>query len=81
MTIRATYSCDGCFTKIEGTTWFQRKFISATGKPYGLGTYTYSSVQDLTPTGWVDFDPFTGCCYCPECWKSIEGEEQNANNR
>ena len=28
--------------------------------------------EDHAPEGWVVFDPYTLCTYCPDCWKSIE---------
>jgi len=75
MSITATFKCDGCDEKAEGTTWFFRTFRSISGRSWGLGSYTYNRVQDLTPEGWIDFDPYTGCCYCPACWKGIMHEE------
>ena len=30
------------------------------------------TVQSVTPEGWVAFDPYTHCTYCPKCWAEIE---------
>ena len=36
---------------------------------------TYDDIQTIiernAPEGWMCFDPWTNCCYCPNCWASI----------
>ena len=29
------------------------------------------SIEQAAPDGWIAFDPWTGCCYCPDCWCDI----------
>ena len=50
------FVCSGCDAEAEGTTHLHRR----------------GSIQDVAPDGWIAFDPYTGCCYCPKCWKDIE---------
>ena len=71
--VTVNFECGGCFAKAVGTRFLERKFVSITGKSYGFGHYEYNKPQDVAPQGWVAFDKYTGCCYCPECWESIEG--------
>jgi hypothetical protein len=76
MTIRLTFVCDGCHKEAPGTGFIEKHFVSVSGRSYGFGSYRYvKSPADLAPEGWMPFDPYTQCCYCPECWASIEGEE------
>jgi len=70
--ITVHFSCGGCDAKTEGTRRLTRRFVSINGKGYGFGHYEYDQPQDVAPEGWVVFDPYTGCCYCPTCWKDIE---------
>ena len=72
MTVKVTFECGGCFAKVEGTRWLQRRFDSLNGKGYGFGVYRTETPEDVAPDGWVAFDPYTGCCYCPACWADIE---------
>ena len=74
MTITVKYECGGCF-KSEEWKRPQRRFISINGKGYGFGSYKTDDLESVAPDGWVAFDPYTGCTYCPECWASIEGVE------
>jgi hypothetical protein len=75
--ITINFECGGCFAKTKGISWLKRDFVSVTGKPYGIGTYRYTTPQDVAPEGWIAFDPYTGCCYCPKCWAEIEGDNKN----
>lgn len=74
MPIRVKFDCDGCFKQADSTTWPKRHFDSANGKGYGFGGYRFDGFDDIKPEGWVSFDPYMGCCYCPECWAEIEGD-------
>ncbi len=29
------------------------------------------TIQGVAPQGWVAFDPYTHCTYCPKCWAEI----------
>lgn len=69
--ITLTFSCDGCNAEAKGTRWLGREFKSLSGRGYGFGSYRYDTAQDVAPLGWVSFDPYTGCTYCPECWAEI----------
>lgn len=71
MTVKVLFECGGCFVKAEGTTWLERRFVSISGRSHGFGHYEYTKPQDVAPEGWVAFDPYTGCCYCPDCWSEI----------
>ncbi len=59
-------------------------FRSITGRSYGIGNHVaLNDPQDLCPEGWIAFDPYTYCCYCPACWEKIvdgatEGEGEIA---
>lgn len=73
------FDCGGCDAKETVHTSISREFTSFSGRSFGFGTYnlTPSSskmVKAATPDGWVAFDPYTSCTYCPKCWASIEGE-------
>ena len=72
MTIKVKFVCDGCDAETEATKSPQRHFESVSGRSYGFGSWRYDSVADVAPPGWVAFDPYTGCCYCKDCWASIE---------
>lgn len=71
--IKLVFSCGGCNAVTEG--WMQRRFVSVSGRSWGLGSYVTDSVEDITPEGWIAFDPYTSCTYCPECWAEIESDE------
>lgn len=70
--ITLTFSCGGCFAQTEGTRGLRREFESVSGRSYGLGSYRYDIPQDVAPDGWIAFDPYTGCTYCPKCWNEIQ---------
>ena len=72
MSVTLVLSCGGCDAKTEGTGPLVQKFTSFSGRDHGFGTTRITSVLDLIPEGWVAFDPYTYCCYCPACWTSIQ---------
>ncbi len=73
MSVRVVFECGGCFAKAEGTAPLRREFVSVSGRSYGIGSVVpVNTVEDVTPTGWIAFDPYTSCCYCPTCWSEIE---------
>ena len=74
MPVTVKFSCNGCFTEADGTTFLRRRFITASGKRWGWGKYKTDSVEDVVPEGWVAFDSI-GASYCPECWAEIEAPE------
>ena len=72
--ITVTFSCCGCDAVAKGTEGLRRQFLSITGRDYGFGSYRYDTAEDVTPEGWIAFDPYTGCTYCPDCWASIKDQ-------
>ena len=75
ITVTYTYACGGCDEKEINTSGrVTRTFSSFSGRSHGFGTYSVEqpSAIDLAPEGWVPFDPYTQCCYCPKCWAEIE---------
>ena len=72
MPVTVHFSCGGCDAEAEGTTFLQRSFRGTNGS-WGWGSVVdINTVESVAPEGWIAFDPYTQCCYCPECWKSIE---------
>lgn len=57
--ITVKFACSGCEAEAEGLTHLKQR----------------GTVEDVAPDGWIAFDPYTGCCYCPTCWKGIEANE------
>ena len=76
MSVTINFNCNGCFEETKGTKSIDRTFNSFNGKGYGFGTWSLDAIQDVAPKGWIAHDPYTGCCYCPECWASIEAHEE-----
>lgn len=57
MSVIVKFSCDGCDTQANGT---------------GILTRKAKDPQFVAPKGWIAFDIYTGCCYCPTCWEGIQ---------
>ena len=72
MPVSVIFECSGCWEKKTNPVILGRRFESFNGKGYGWGRYVYDTARDVVPEGWVAYDPYTGCCYCPECWQLIE---------
>ena len=72
MGVRLTLSCDGCDAEAPAGR-IRAEFRSFSGRSYGFGGRV-ELVEMEPPDGWVPFDPYTYCTYCPACWKSIKGE-------
>ena len=70
MGVTVSFQCDGCF-RIDGGIPVESEFRSLTGRSHGFGAHSVPSVDTLAPTDWVAFDPYTGRCYCPSCWREI----------
>ena len=74
--VELDYSCGGCFASEKRKTWIKREFQSFWGG--GFGSYVTTDVEKLVketcPEGWIAFDPYTSCTYCPTCWAEIEAE-------
>jgi hypothetical protein len=74
VTVNITYSCGGCSAKATAPEQVIRsEFVSLSGQSHGFGRQVHEPVKvaSLAPEGWVVFDPYTGCTYCPACWVSI----------
>jgi len=70
--VKVLFECGGCDAKAEGTDYLRREFRSISGRSYGIGgAVEVNSVDDVVPEGWVAFDPYTYCCYCPVCVEDI----------
>ena len=72
MPVQVTFKCSGCWEAEAGPFTLGKRFQSFDGKGYGWGQYRYDQPADVVPEGWVAYCPYTGCCYCPECWQLIE---------
>ena len=70
--ITVTFNCDGCDAVAPGTTFLASVFHSINGKGHGFGHWERASVESVCPDGWVAFDPYTQCVYCPDCWAEID---------
>lgn len=76
MSVTIELACSGCTATI-------RRDVHQTVTTHGQATINgvvCDRVSTRIPsinrvfdgTGWVPFDPYTGCCYCEDCWESIE---------
>ena len=75
--IKIIFNCGGC-DAIEDA-WLKRTFTSITGRRYGIGSYHYDTPQEVAPEGWIAFDLYTGCTYCPSCWAEIQATPEVEN--
>jgi len=69
MGLRLIYECGGCDATAEAH--MERHFDSFNGKGYGFGKWREDRPQDVAPDGWIAYDPWTSCTYCPACWAEI----------
>jgi len=73
VSVTVHYQCGGCDAKAEGTEPLRMEFRSFSGRDYGFGSaIPANSADSVAPKGWVPFDPYTYCCYCPKCWAEID---------
>lgn len=72
MSTYCIYQCGGCDAEAKSRA-LSRRFESVSGRSYGFGRWIYDTPESVAPAGWVVFDPYTGCTYCPSCWREIEG--------
>jgi hypothetical protein len=82
--VKVEYHCGGCdaVATAPGQT-IRREFESFSGHAYGVGTHVLKPsidgvVTSAAPEGWMPFDPYTQCTYCPACWASIDAGETEA---
>lgn len=72
MSVRVLFSCGGCDATAKGTDTLRVEFQSFAGRSHGFGSVVRSNtVEDVTPDGWIAYDPYTFATYCPKCWKEI----------
>lgn len=78
--IEVIFECGGCGAEAKGTEPIRNVFHSLSGKGYGFGTHKQMSVESVTPDGWIAFDPWTQCTYCPECWDSLKNNMNSSQD-
>ena len=71
MSVHLALTCDGC-PATATTDYLRKRFVSFSGRDHGFGHFYVGDPEKLTPDGWVMFDPYTQCTYCPKCWAAIE---------
>ena len=76
MTVDVIFRCSGCDATARGTAPLRREFRSLSGRTYGFGyPVAANNVEDVVPEGWVAYDPWTYCTYCPDCYAYVVGED------
>lgn len=76
MSVLVVFHCDGCEAHADSTSSLKRRFQSFGGRDHGVGQVVpVNTVEQITPEGWVAFDPHTFACYCPKCWEEIDPKE------
>jgi hypothetical protein len=73
MSVMIELSCSGCMDATIRVGPLRKRFHGTRGE-WGWGSASVDSIEDLTPEGWVMFDPYTYCTYCPSCWAGIQGD-------
>ena len=82
--VKVEYHCGGCDAVAAAPDQtIRREFMSLSGQSHGIGTYHVKPsidgvVTSAAPEGWMPFDPYTQCTYCPACWALIEAGETGA---
>ena len=71
MSVRVIFDCGGCNASAEGTQFLRKTWVQMSPM---FGRWEPFNVEDAAPDGWVASDPYTGCCYCPDCWRGIVDE-------
>lgn len=81
MALRLEFGCDGCDATAKATglltndrNWTPAGYMGGVEMAKVTDEGLRSAVERITPEGWVAFDPYTCCTYCPECWAGIEGD-------
>lgn len=72
--VHFTFACDGCHKSVEtDAVRLDSRFRSFSGRDYGFGFWVNDKpdAEQFTPEGWMAFDPYTRCCYCPDCVAEI----------
>lgn len=74
VTAKLRYACGGCDAVEEVTVpHLSSRFHGFGGKEHGFGRWVNQTIdaEEFCPEGWMAFDPYTRCCYCPDCVASI----------
>ena len=76
MGIKTWFHCDGC-DEVEQGKDLERNFKRVGHDEHGNWGVTYDTTAvDATPDGWIAFDPYTKCTYCPTCWAELDPPEE-----
>lgn len=73
-----TLSCGGCDMEVQLERFYVRqRFHGFNGKDHGFGVWAtrWPDIEAMAPKGWMVFDPYTRCTYCPDCVEDIFGED------
>jgi hypothetical protein len=70
VSVHLSLRCGGCPATIEVGP-LRRRYVSIYPGS-NISRVETDEPEDLIPEGWIMFDPYTLCTYCPECWAGIE---------
>ena len=76
MTVRVTYHCGGCDATATASLRRRHEGVKpaacvANGVVFDRCLIVTDDVETAAPDGWIVFDPYTFCTYCPSCWSQI----------
>lgn len=75
MPVRVFFDCGGCPASVAGVKLLRPDVVyDYVGAGLDRVTVHYPVIEDCAPEGWMVYDPFSGCTYCPECWDAIVDE-------
>lgn len=72
--VTLTYACGGCdAVEVVEIDRLSSRFHGFNGQEHGFGHWQNETVdaEAHCPEGWMAFDPYTRCTYCPECIEKI----------
>ena len=70
MSVSIVLNCDGCEASTQGGSMY-RHLGPRVGHSLYLRPTLEAAFEAAVPDGWVAYDPWTYCTYCPDCWESI----------
>ena len=80
MGVEVIFRCGGCSATAPGKEPLKREFRSFSGRSWGVGgSINVNYVDDVAPDGWVAYDPYTYCTYCPKCWEEIMKDHEQGD--
>jgi hypothetical protein len=74
VSVRLLLGCNGCKAEVRGGR-LNARFVGFNGADYGFGRTEFELVE--IPDGWMPFDPYTYCTYCPVCSEELFGDACN----